>query len=71
MKTEEIALLHTQTIQKSFQEQSLIREEERRRNSSVEEIHLWNAILICFVIFQVLLFVFPLFCNHLADQKYP
>ena len=52
-----------------LQEHSVfIREKEGEKK---EEIIFGDSFLELFVIFQVLIFVSPLFCNHLADQKYP
>ena len=68
MKTEERRII--QALQfKSFKNRaSNIPEKEKkekRRN------HLGNSILNLIVIFQVHIFVFPIFCKLLADQKYP
>ena len=62
-------LLHTLNNSKSLENRASHSKQTKEENQ--KEDHLWNAILICFVKSQVLIFVFLLFCNHLADQKYP
>ena len=66
-KTEELQI--TSTIQIFFQEQSIPFEEKKEREE--EEIICGDSFLELLVIFQVLIFVFPIFCKLLADQKYP
>ena len=52
---------------KSFQVSFGKRKRRRRKDQEL----LGNSLFELFVIFQVQIFVFPIFCKHLVDQKYP
>ena len=64
-KTEQIN--HTYIIFILQEQENII----RQRRKKGEEKFLGNSILELIVIFQLLIFVFPIFCKHRADQKYP
>ena len=49
----------------------LLKNRVKFERNKKEEIIFEDQILELFVIFQVQLFVSSIFCNHLADQKYP
>ena len=59
--------LHQIIFFKAFQVSFGRRKIKRRKDQNL----LGNSLLELIVIFQVLNFVFPIFCKHLADHNYP